>query len=240
MTRTDLTAEVTTQRQPEPELLDQLPADDRRALRSRKDLRRLNRIMGHVRLLVEAWRQNDPDRWVNTIVDLGAGDGTFLLECARALSASSGPFKVLLVDQINLVTPQTIDGFRELGWNAEVVTANVFNWLAEPRVSNAAFVTNLFLHHFDHEQLKVLFERIADQANFLVAIEPRRAFFPLFCSRLLGLIGCNGVTRHDAVVSVRAGFRGKEISSLWPQRGWYLHEEAAGSFSHRFTAQRFQ
>src|SRR3989442_1582349 len=117
MGRTDsnLTAELAAQRQPDPEWLDELPADDKRALGSRQDLRRINRLIGHVRLLVDAWRQNDPDRWVNTIVDLGAGDGTFLLECARALSARSGPFKVILVDRINLVTPQTLDSFHELG-----------------------------------------------------------------------------------------------------------------------------
>lgn len=241
MTRADsnLATEVAAPRQPDPEWLDELPADDRRAIGSRKDLRRINRLMGHVRLLVDAWRENHPNRWFNTVVDLGAGDGTFCLECARALSSSSGPFKVILVDRVNLVTPQTLDGFRELGWNAEVVKADVFDWLAQGRVSNAAFVANLFLHHFNHEQLKILFERIAEQANFFVAVEPRRASFPLFCSRLLGFLGCNDVTRHDAVVSVRAGFKGKEISTLWPGRGWYVHEREAGSFSHRFTAQRF-
>src|SRR3989442_4855365 len=164
MARTDsnLTAEVAAQRQPDPEWLDQLPPDDEGAVASRNDLRRINRLMGHVRLLVDAWRQNDPDRWVNTVVDLGAGDGTFLLECAGALSSSSGPFKVILVDRVNLVTPKTLDGFRELGWNAEVVTGDVFDWLTRAHATNAAFVANLFLHHFNHDQLKILFERISN------------------------------------------------------------------------------
>jgi hypothetical protein len=61
----------------------------------------------------------------------------------------------------------------------------------------------------------------------------------LQASRLLGLIGCNEVTRHDAVVSVRAGFVDQELSALWPERTrWHLQEEAAGLFSHCFVAQQ--
>jgi hypothetical protein len=236
---TDLATQVTSSRHPDREWLDELPPDDKRAVASRRDLRRINRLMGHVPLFIEAWRQNQPDRWVTTIVELGAGDGTFLLNCARALSATSGPFKVILVDRAKLVTSQTLDGFRELGWSPEVVTADVFDWLSQPCVTDAAFAANLFLHHFEQEKLQVLFEQIAKQANFFVALEPRRAFWPLLSSRLLGFIGCNSVTRHDAVVSVRAGFKDKEISSLWPPRGWYVHEAEAGLFSHRFTAQNF-
>ena len=236
---TDLATQVASPRHPDPEWLDELPPEDARAIGSRKDLRRINRLMRHERLLVEAWHQNEPDRWVTSIVELGAGDGTFLLNCARGLSAKSGPFKVLLVDRQKLVSSQTLDGFRELGWSPEIVTADVFEWLSQAHVTDAAFVANLFLHHFEQEKLAVLFEQIAKQANFFVGLEPRRASWPLFCSRLLGFIGCNSVTRHDAVISVRAGFKNKEISALWPPRGWYVHEEEAGLFSHRFTAQQF-
>jgi hypothetical protein len=36
--------------------------------------------------------------------------------------------------------------------------------------------------------------------------------------KLLWLIGCNAVTRHDAAVSMRAGFIRQELSALWPDR----------------------
>jgi hypothetical protein len=56
---------------------------------------------------------------------------------------------------------------------------------------------------------------------------------------MLWVVGCNDVTRHDAVVSVRAGFAGKELSPLWPEApDWELAEHAAGSFSHLFIARR--
>ena len=67
-------------------------------------------------------------------------------------------------------------------------------------------------------RLAELLRLISQRAKLFIALEPRRARWPLFCSRLLWAIGCNDVTRHDAVVSVRAGFNGKEISALWPDK----------------------
>jgi hypothetical protein len=226
-------------RQPDPEWLDELPAQDRRAIRSRKDLQRINGLMRHVPLMAEVWRRNKPDRWIETIVELGAGDGTFLLKFARAIARESRPFKVLLVDRVALPEPETLDGFRALGWEPTVVTSDAFEWLAQAQVTEAAFVCNLFLHHFPQERLKLLLEHSALRASFFLALEPRRSFAALAACRFLGLIGCNDVTRHDAVVSVRAGFCDSELSALWPQDGrWELHEHAAIPFTHCFVAHR--
>jgi hypothetical protein len=53
------------------------------------------------------------------------------------------------------------------------------------------------------------------------------------------MIGCNGVTRHDAIVSIRAGFAEKELSGLWPKNEhWALQERSANFSSHLFVAQR--
>jgi hypothetical protein len=47
------------------------------------------------------------------------------------------------------------------------------------------------------------------------------------------------VTCYDAVVSVRAGFAGHELSTLWPDKSnWRLTEQPAGAFSHLFIAQK--
>ena len=88
-------------------------------------------------------------------------------------------------------------------------------------------------------QLTRLLAHVARTAPLFVACEPRRAPLALAGSRMLWAIGCNDVSRHDAVVSVHAGFTGTELSALWPERaGWRLHEQAAGLFSHCFVARR--
>jgi len=47
------------------------------------------------------------------------------------------------------------------------------------------------------------------------------------------------VTRHDAVASVRAGFRGTELSALWPDakdHAWILRERGVFPFTHALVA----
>jgi hypothetical protein len=87
--------------------------------------------------------------------------------------------------------------------------------------------------------LTELLRLVALRTRVLIACEPRRSGSALLASHLLGLAGCNDVTRHDAVVSVRAGFKARELSALWPERsGWTLRERACGLFSHGFVATR--
>jgi hypothetical protein len=99
-------------------------------------------------------------------------------------------------------------------------------------------MTNLFMHHFEEAALRRLLAATARVAPLFVACEPRRAGLPLLASRLVGAVGCGPVTRHDAPVSVRAGFRGNELSQLWPRSGWSLHEGSARLFTHGFAAVR--
>jgi hypothetical protein len=146
--------------------------------------------------------------------------------------------KATLLERREIISPETVATFKTLGWHAEVVTADVFNWLPAA-AGRDVIVANLFLHHFEDARLAELFRAVAGQARLFVAIEPRRAPWPLFCCRLLWLIGCNSVTRHDATISVRAGFSGRELSALWPaDNAWQLTERRAGFFSHLFIAQR--
>ena len=98
-------------------------------------------------------------------------------------------------------------------------------------------VANVFLHHFDAARLELLLTAIGARAPRFFACEPRRSWLPLIGSHLIGALGVNAVTRDDAVSSVQAGFRQREISALWPGRGrWQLDEWSAGLFSHCFRA----
>jgi hypothetical protein len=100
--------------------------------------------------------------------------------------------------------------------------------------------TALFLHHFEDDQLDLLLAGIASRSDRFFACEPNRTWLALAGSYLVGAIGANAVTREDAVLSVRAGFRDKEITARWPRasNAWKAQEFAAGLFSHCFSAQR--
>jgi len=231
---------VTTARSVETEWLDVLPAEDPRAIRSRLDLQRVNKWMGNVGIMQRVLMGSCASAAPGVMLELGAGDGTFALELAQRLALRWKYVKVVLLDCKNIVTGKTRDGFAALGWQIETITADAFDFLehAKPRSFNAV-TANLFLHHFQPEKLAQLLLQAARITDLFVACEPRRSALALAGSKMLWAIGCNGVSRHDAVASVRAGFTGQELSELWPgQFEWRLSERAAGLFTHSFTAQR--
>jgi hypothetical protein len=220
----------------QPERLDALPPDDPRAVRSRRDLRRINRWMRNPVIMARALENNWSVSVPGQITELGAGDGTFLLAVAQKIAPRWPDVKATLLDLQKIVPAETLAAFAEYGWRVEVVGTNVFDW--SPANSDLV-IANLFLHHFEDAQFAGLLQLISRRARLFIALEPRRAAWPLFCSRLLGVLGCNDVTRHDAVVSVRAGFSGRELSSRWPDKNnWQLTERPAGAFGHLFIARK--
>jgi hypothetical protein len=227
------------ERQVNPELLDRLPVDDPRAIHSRHDLRRINTVMMHARIISRAlvrYCKASP----RNIIDLGSGDGTLMLKIARRFSPGWRNVCVVLLDHQNIVSTETRDRFSHLQWHVEPLGADVFDFLRlSPAMSSDAIIANLFLHHFDDRHLKCLLEHAAKRTSLFFACEPRRGNAALLLSAMTWAIGANGVTRHDAVASVCAGFRGRELSSLWPKSDrWWLREWAATPLSHCFVAVR--
>ena len=223
-----------------PELLDDLSVDHPGAVGSRRDLRRINTLMGHAGILARSLKNIFPKQPPSHLLEIGAGDGKLLLRVAQCLPANWRNLDVTIVDQQDLLRADTKIEFAVLNWRVRSVEADVFDWLSDPATEKSdAVLANLFLHHFTNEQLQLLFSEIAKKADALIAVEPRRSPWPLFCTQLLSLIGCNAVTCHDAPVSVRAGFTARELSALWPRDGnWELTERRAGLFSHLFVARR--
>lgn len=222
----------------ERELLDELPPDDLDAVHSRGDLRRLNWLMRHGPILCAALSGNlktIPQR----IAEIGAGDGSLMLELAAQMHTHWPGVRVILVDRQKVVTEATLKRFCQFNWQAEAVTADAFDWLATESNSPDAILANLFLHHFRDDKLAELFRLAAKRTGLFLACETRRDWPSFAVCRFLGLIGCNSVTKHDALVSMKAGFVGNELSALWPtDGGWQLMERRAIVFTHLFVAHR--
>lgn len=221
------------------ERLDDLPPAHPDAIASRRDLRRVNRLMGNCRILADMFQFARSRHAFRTLVEIGAGDGTLLLRLVQCLAVPTGT-RVILVDRSRVVSESTLNGFANLGCEAEIVTADVLDWLpTTTQPEKTCIVANLFLHHFASSSLSRLLAAIEFSCAALIACEPRRCPTALFGSRMLGLLGCNDVTRHDAVLSVQAGFTANELSSAWPTGdGWSLREYFAPPFSHGFRAVR--
>jgi SAM-dependent methyltransferase len=215
----------------EPEQLDHLPADDPAAIASRRDLGRINAVMGQSAILAGALRRFAQPR---VLLDLGGGDGRALLALARRLPWRG--VQAVIADRQDIMTAKTRADFAALGWECRVRQGDVLDALRDPEDGTLA-TANLFLHHLDEVALARLFMALAERTLGLAACEPRRGVFALMASHLVFALDANIVTRHDAVASVRAGFAGRELSALWPG-GWDLRERRVLPFSHLFVAAR--
>lgn len=228
-----------------PELLDALPSNDPRAIRSRRELRRVNAWMGNARWLAGALRPcwERSDRGPRVVTDLGTGDAwvtwSTLHRVTRGGTVEAGS-RLHLVDQQPVVAGPTIERFRSRGWQAVVIEDDAERALLRSGIAGGdGVMANLFLHHFEDAALRGLLAAAAGACRWMVACEPRRSPLALWGARLLGCIGCGAVTRHDARVSVEAGFRDGELSALWPaEGGWRVQERRAGPFSHLLVAWR--
>lgn len=232
--------DLTLARRVEPELLDGLAADDPQARRSRGDLQRIHRAMATLPIVERALDRGTSGFEPRTLLELGAGDGSLMLRLAQKRAVSWPNVRVTLLDRLNLVAPQTLNGIREAGWTPTVMALDVFDWVAQRDDSRWDVVlANLFVHHFASDELQRLLAGIAARTGVFLCCEPRRSALALAGSHMVGLLGAGRVTRRDAVSSVHAGFRARELSSLWPtKRDWVVSEFSAGLFSHCFLAVR--
>ena len=193
------------------ELLDQLAADDPRALKSRRDLRMINFLLGN-----ETWilRQLHRHRKVSElgIVELGAGDGSFSRRIHRGLPMADLAAYDLL--------PEPIGVEEGIFWHQGDVT------LEKPMQDFGVLVANLFLHHFRDEDLSWLRAWMA-RAQVMIFNEPLRS---KLAHRLGNLLHpwINDVTRHDMHVSIDAGFHRGEIPALFADcaKDWAIVEQA--------------
>ena len=223
----------------EPEILDSLTTEDPRAVQSRRDLRRLNYLMRHAAIFDDQLGFSRGDFSPQRVVELGGGDGWLLYELLSRLPKTDDHREVVLVDRHPCVSSGVVGALESSGWKVSIEEADLFDWLRKPcRGERFDFcLVNLLLHHFRDHEIQTLFDGIQKKSRSIAACEPRRTRRSLLASYCVGLVGCNEVTRNDAVISVRAGFKEDDLTKLWPRtRQWTIQERPMGLFSHYFWA----
>lgn len=182
-----------------PEILDELDPSDPRAVRSRRDLRLANKFMqGESWILRQVGELVAKNPAINRVIELGAGEG-FLTQLIKT------EFPHLDVVAVDLVAaPEGFD--PQVRWDeADVLAYDGYE-------EGSIVVANLFIHHLQDEQIRELAEKMQDVAAILFA-EPYRKPLSLMMGRCIFPL-VNDVTRHDMMVSVRAGFIGGDLPAL--------------------------
>ena len=114
-----------------PELLDELSPVDPRACRSRRDLQRVHRAMGSLMILKRALARLRLAARPRRILELGAGDGSLMLRLAQALRPPWTDVSITILDRHDVVSAQTREAYRALGWRLTVLRKDALEWAAK-------------------------------------------------------------------------------------------------------------
>lgn len=200
-----------------PEILDGLPATDARAIRSRRDLRLINRLMGNFPWVLRALAAGGPYR---AVAEIGAGEGRLCALLARRFPSAA-------VTGIDLV-PRPAGLSETVRWKQ----GDIFQMV--PGVEHDALVGVMIAHHFSGERLR----EIGAMARKAVCLcEPLRSpLSHLWAGLLLPFVG--PVTRHDMPASITAGFRKGELPALLglAEEKWTIRESVDWRGSIRLLA----
>ncbi|MCZ6672181.1 MAG: class I SAM-dependent methyltransferase [Verrucomicrobia bacterium] len=208
------------------EKLDSLPASHPHALANRKDLHLINRLMGTRR-----WFGRTLPDLVGTsgrILELGAGHG-LLSDFLRRRHDQASLWQWHALD----IKPVPSRVTKGLQWHqADLMQFGDYNTFE-------VVFGNFILHQFDETKLQSLGDRFQQGPRALVFQELWRTSAFYWGSLLLTLF-MHPVTKHDARVSVRAGFRGQELADQLglDSATWTVKVEYSPMGAYRMVALR--
>ncbi len=211
------------QRVVEPEIIDELPPGHPDVVRSRIDLKVINFLMGNERWLARRIAAFPAAR-EKGVVEIGAGEGTLLARLARRY-----PSIPLTACDLAPRPPGLEEG---IAWDQR----DVFECLAS--VSGGILAANLFLHHFENGDLE-RFRPYLGKFDVICFNEPYRTRQTMTdAGFLLPFVG--RATKHDMIVSIRAGFLPGELPErLGLNTGeWRVREETSWRGGLRMLASR--
>jgi len=207
----------------QPELLDSLPGDHPDARHSRRDLRLTNFAMGNFRW----FRRTLPPRLRpgDRVLELGAGGG----ELAQALRPWI--FHYTGLDRC----PPPAHWPTAWAWHRGDLRSFA-HYDEHPVV-----LGNLIFHHFTTGELRALGSGFNRHTRLVLASEParRRRYQTLFDAGA-ALLGGSHVTRHDARVSIAAGFLDDELPAALglDARDWHWRCTTTALGAYRMIALR--
>jgi hypothetical protein len=215
----------------EPELLDEHDAPRADVERSLRDLRRINRFLGGLRVYRLLLARVVPDRGAPLrVADIGAGTADcleslrdyprltaiafdFNIVHLRFQRADSGPHPSGVSAQADTRYP-----IPDLPHNGRRVHRVVADALHLPLRDGAVDVVTSahFFHHFSPDQnASILNDALRAARRAVVINDTQRARIPLLVTQLLGWLRLVGrITRYDAPASVRRGYTHTEAREI--------------------------
>lgn len=226
------------QRRLSPELMDAPDAPRKTLADALAYLRWVNRRLGGVRALVanlERWSVSWPKGREITLLDVGTGSGDIPLEAVRWARSRGFSLRATGIDN-HATTVELARDYCKDEPGVEILQANALDLRTRFATRQFDYVhAGLFLHHLrDLSVLQVLagMERVA-RVGVVWSDLHRSRFHRVMVNAFL--IGANEMVRHDARVSVEAGFTRREVLSYAQRTDLSFARYRRAPLWYRFT-----
>ena len=191
----------------EKEIMDDFSIDDERINLALSELKVINKYLGGNRTSSQGLRKflKDENCSKLTLLDVGSGNSKIL---SGFISERVSTFSV----DIN---KQCCVNARDSNPNLKVICADVFS-LPFNGIKFDVVHLSLFLHHFKEEQITIILKGAIQQAGKGIVINDlQRSIFAYWGIKLLTLLFSKSeMVRNDGPLSVRKGFRKKELITI--------------------------
>jgi 2-polyprenyl-3-methyl-5-hydroxy-6-metoxy-1,4-benzoquinol methylase len=203
------------------ELLDEteIPRED--LFRNLRELDYINRKLGGYKASKQGLSTILKDHpGIRTVLDVGFGGGDFMRELDKAARAQKAQLFFYGVDLKQDCVEYAAENLRGLP-NKDLI-CNDYREIPAALLQKADVLhCSLFLHHLSNDEIIDLFRFAKAHHCILVANDLQRHYLAFSSIRLLtALFSRSYLVKNDAPVSVRRGFRKKELETLLEKAGF--------------------
>jgi ubiquinone/menaquinone biosynthesis C-methylase UbiE len=193
-----------------PEKMDQPDVAENEIHQALKELEIINKTLGGYHVIFDALKKID---WKNKeckILDLGCGGGDMLRAIARWARKNNKKVRLVGVDMNPVMTNYAIEHSKQYP-EISFITRNIFD---DELLQEKADITmnSLFCHHFTHEELVFLMQRMDKLSSQAIIINDlHRNWFAYYSIKVITRIFSKSyLVKYDAPVSVARGLSRNE------------------------------
>jgi len=204
------------QRATEPELLDRRDIDAREVSRSLRFCAMVNRLLGGtkvVRKFLEAELALAPANRLLRVLDIGSGDASIALAVSRWAARRGRNVEFVCLEHnphAARVARQAVLAANDS--RVQVVEGDILTH--QPDEPYDCAIGSLFFHHLADEEILALLERLRTFVRRSVLVNDLKRCAVCYCGAAAISLLFSPAVRHDALLSIRRGFRPGKLLRL--------------------------
>ena len=197
----------------EPEIMDDLTISGEVIAKTLQEISSINNLLGGNSISLQVFQSMVKGKKKISLVDLGCGSGDIMILMADYCRKNNIDATFVGIDANPFIVEyaqQNTAAYPEISYQSVDVLDESFNTDGYDIVHCC-----LFLHHFNEEELTILLTKFKNSASMVIINDLHRNVLAYWSIKALtSVFSRSYMVRNDAAVSVKRGFKKKELKEL--------------------------